>query len=71
MKNKLTYILVTAIIIAIGFNIKKEMKKPQYKYESYEKDGLKTRFHKLENGLKVYLSVYKDAPRVQTYIAIQ
>ena len=71
MKNKLTYILVSAIIITIGFNIKKEMKKPQYKYESYEKDGLKTRVHTLENGLKVYLSVYKDAPRVQTYIAIR
>ena len=71
MKNILTYILVAAIIIAIGFNIKKEMKKPQYKYESYEKDGLKTRVHTLENGLKVYLSVYKDAPRVQTYIAIR
>ena len=25
----------------------------------------------MDNGLKVYLSVYKDAPRVQTYIAVR
>ena len=25
----------------------------------------------MNNGLKVYLSVYKDAPRIQTYIAVK
>lgn len=33
------------------------------------KDPLKVRIHKLPNGLTLYLSVYKDAPRVQTLIA--
>jgi predicted Zn-dependent peptidase len=30
---------------------------------------LNARIYTLSNGLKVYLSVYKDAPRIQTYIA--
>ena len=32
---------------------------------------MNARIYTLDNGLKVYLSVYKDAPRVQTYIAIR
>lgn len=41
----------------------------EYKYESVKGDLLNARIYTLENGLKVYLSVYKDAPRIQTYIA--
>ena len=29
------------------------------------------RIYTLKNGLKVYLSVNKDAPRIQTYIAVK
>ena len=32
---------------------------------------MNARIYTLDNGLKVYLSVYKDAPRVQTYIAVR
>jgi len=42
---------------------------PEYKYESVKGDLLNARIYTLSNGLKVYLSVYKDAPRIQTYIA--
>ncbi len=41
------------------------------KYESVPGDPLNTRIHTLGNGLKVYLSVYKNAPRIQTYIAVK
>lgn len=41
----------------------------EYKYESVKGDLLNARIYTLANGLKVYLSVYKDAPRIQTYIA--
>ncbi|HRG59390.1 MAG TPA: insulinase family protein [Bacteroidia bacterium] len=41
----------------------------EYKYESVKGDLLNARIYTLDNGLKVYLSVYKDAPRIQTYIA--
>jgi predicted Zn-dependent peptidase len=43
----------------------------KYKYESVPGDPLRTRIYTLENGLKVYLSVNKDKPRVQTYIGVR
>ncbi|MCP4521335.1 MAG: insulinase family protein [Cytophagales bacterium] len=42
-----------------------------YSYESVSNDPLKARVYTLTNGLKVYLSVYKDEPRIQTYVAIK
>ena len=41
------------------------------KYESVPGDPLNTRIYTLNNGMKVYLSVYKNAPRIQTYIAVK
>jgi len=43
----------------------------KYTYESVPNDPLKARIYTLDNGLKVYLSDYKDAPRIQTYIAVR
>ncbi|MFT5780273.1 MAG: zinc protease [Crocinitomicaceae bacterium] len=43
----------------------------QYPYESIENDPLGVRIYTLDNGLKVYLSVNKDKPRVQTYITVK
>ncbi len=43
----------------------------KYTYESVEGDPLNARIYTLENGLKVYLSVYKNEPRVQTSIAVR
>ncbi|MBC7861477.1 MAG: insulinase family protein, partial [Bacteroidia bacterium] len=40
-------------------------------YETVPGDPLKTRIYTLSNGLKVYMSVYKDAPRIQTLIAVK
>ena len=42
----------------------------KYKYESVKGDPMKTRIYTLDNGLKVYLSVNKDEPRIQTMIAV-
>lgn len=39
-------------------------------FETVPDDMLKARIYTLDNGLKVYLTVYKDAPRIQTYIAV-
>lgn len=39
-----------------------------YKYESVPNDPLNARIYKLDNGLTVYMTVYKNAPRIQTYI---
>ncbi len=43
----------------------------KYKYESVPDDPLKTRIYTLDNGLKVYMSVSKEKPRIQTYIAVK
>lgn len=42
-----------------------------YTYEYVSNDPSKTRIYTLENGLKVYLSVYKEEPRIQTYIPVK
>ena len=40
-------------------------------YETVEGDLLKARIYTLDNGLKVYLSVNEEKPRIQTYIAVR
>jgi len=45
--------------------------KTNLNYEYALNDPYNTRIYTLKNGLKVYLSVYKDAPRIQTMIAVK
>lgn len=47
------------------------VKAQTYTYESVPNDPMKTRIYTLKNGLKIYLSVNKEKPRVQTYIAVR
>lgn len=42
-----------------------------YKYKSVPNDPMKTRIYTLNNGLKIYISVNKERPRIQTYIAVR
>ena len=42
-----------------------------YKYETVKGDLMQTRIYPLDNGLKVYLSVNDEKPRIQTYIAVR
>jgi len=58
--------LVVMLFIAL-----QSFSQKSYKYESVENDPLKVRIYTLDNGLKVYMSVYKDAPRIQTAIAVR
>lgn len=41
------------------------------KYETVAGDPLKTKIYTLDNGLTVYMSVNKQEPRLQTYIAVR
>jgi predicted Zn-dependent peptidase len=63
--SKLSFFLVL-ILAVTGLQAQKT-----YKYESVPNDPIKARIYTLDNGLKVYLSVYKDAPRIQTAIAVR
>ena len=43
----------------------------KYKYDSYPNDPLNTRIYTLDNGLKVYMSVMKEQPRIQAFVAVK
>ncbi|HEX2788529.1 MAG TPA: insulinase family protein [Ignavibacteria bacterium] len=72
-KIKLIFGLFIAFLIlsSTAFSQTKTVTNGKYTYETVEGDPLKARIYTLDNGLKVYLSVYQDAPRIQTYIAIR
>jgi predicted Zn-dependent peptidase len=56
------------LLFLVSSNVKAQQTKT-YKYESVADDPLNARIYKLDNGLTVYMTVYKNAPRIQTYIA--
>ncbi|MCQ2144792.1 MAG: insulinase family protein [Bacteroidales bacterium] len=41
------------------------------KYETVAGDPLNTKIYTLDNGLEVYMTVNKETPRIQTYIAVK
>lgn len=57
-----------ALIVAVGtdaFGVSK------YKYTTVEGDPMHSLLYTLPNGLKVYMTVNKEQPRIQTYIAVK
>ncbi len=42
-----------------------------YKYETVPGDAMKTRIYTLDNGLKVYMSVNKEKPRLQANVVVK
>ena len=60
------YLLFAAVIVSVL-----AASCSKYKYEKVPGDPLKTRIYTLDNGLKVYMSVNKETPRIQTYIAVR
>ena len=45
--------------------------KAKYQYETVANDPLNAKIYTLPNGLKVYMSVNKEQPRIQTFIAVR
>ena len=41
------------------------------RYQTVKNDPLDTKIYTLDNGLKVFMSVNKEQPRIQTYIAVK
>ncbi len=58
--KKLALAVLTAIL-AVGCS----------RYESVPGDPMKARIYTLDNGLKVYVTVNKETPRIQTMIAVR
>ncbi len=75
--KKISFFLI--LVVLIGFfsctteKYKTETKTDSngYSYETVTNDPLDARIYTLDNGLKVYLSVNKDQPRIQTLIPIR
>ena len=63
MKRLLTLTVVILSLLASSCS--------KYKYETVKGDPMQTRIYTLPNGLKVYMSVNKETPRIQTYIAVR
>ena len=70
-KQILTIVLIVAAGIYFAINAKEQMNKIENNYETAANDPLNARIYTLDNGLKVYLTAYADAPRVQTNIAVR
>ena len=41
------------------------------RYETVPGDALQTKIYTLDNGMKIFMSVNKEQPRIQTYIAVK
>ena len=59
------FIAIMLLTCIIGYSQK------TYNYVSVPKDPYKARIYQLDNGLTVYLSVYKDAPKIQCDVAVK
>ncbi len=62
--RRITSLLIVAAAVVCFTACKRD-------YESVDGDPMQTRIYTLKNGLKVYLSVNKDEPRIQANIAVR
>jgi len=56
-----------ACLLTLGMSAQAQ----NYKYETVPGDLMQTRIYTLPNGLKVYLSVNKETPRIDAHIAVR
>lgn len=61
--KKLFFAMISAVLLAGIVSCSK--------YETVKGDPMKSKIYTLENGLKVYMTVNKEQPRLQTYIAVR
>lgn len=78
MKNKFVFTFLFSLLFLLNpAQVKVNIKttdaapKPKLNFEYAINDPYKARIYTLSNGMKVYLSVYKNAPRIQTLIAVK
>jgi predicted Zn-dependent peptidase len=68
---KRAHSLPILVILLMIVNLMNAQDKTPWRYDSVPADPLNARIYTLSNGLKVFMSVYRDAPRIQTYIAVR
>ncbi len=67
MKKSIIFILLTLAAATVLTSSAKR----GYKYESVKGDPTATRIYTLDNGLKVYMTVNKDKPRINAQVAVK
>ncbi|MDA9808458.1 insulinase family protein [Flavobacteriales bacterium] len=70
IKSLTTWILTIALLGYLFINNVNLDNSTNYEYETVENDPLNTLIYTLDNGLKVYMSVNTDEPRIQTNIVV-
>lgn len=74
MQKKSAFIILFILILFCTVNVLSQVQTHndgEYSYVTVDGDPMKTRIYKLDNGLTVYLTVYKNEPRIQTYIPVK
>ena len=66
MKHLRTLLCVLVAALAVSVQAQKN-----YHYSTVAGDPMHARVYTLDNGLKVYMSVNRETPRLQTYIAVK
>lgn len=64
--KKFRLLFVLCSLLALSTAMAKD-----YKYQTVKGDLMNSRIYTLDNGMKVYLSVNKEKPRIQTFIAVR
>lgn len=67
MKKITCFLSVFLMLLTINVVIAQK----NYKYETVPNDPLQARIYTLDNGMKVFLTVYKEEPRIQCYIPVR
>jgi len=67
MKKQLSNIIILIALFSSAFSFAQK----KYNYSTVPNDPYNVRIYKLDNGLMVYLSVYKDAPKIQCDVAVR
>ncbi len=60
-----------AVLLSLSSCNQKEEAKTRYTYETVPNDPLNAKIYTLQNGLKVYMSVNREEPRIVTQIAVR
>lgn len=70
MKRQPAFLLSFLVLLLLSCS-SKPGGRSKYTYETYKNDPIQTKVYTLKNGLTVYMSVNKDAPRISTSIAVR
>lgn len=66
-RNLLSRVVAIALFLVVTIQVSAY----RYNYVTVENDPMHSLIYTLPNGLKVYMSVNKDVPRIQTYIPVR